>query len=55
MSEVQSSAGQTDQYQGIELIYGLHDRPPFLESLFAGLQHLLAIFVSIVTPPTIIC
>jgi xanthine permease XanP len=55
MSEAQSSAGQTDQYQGIELIYGLHDRPPFLESLFAGLQHLLAIFVSIVTPPTIIC
>ena len=44
-----------DQSQAVELIYNLHDRPPFFESLFAALQHLLAIFVSIVTPPTIIC
>jgi xanthine permease XanP len=39
----------------VEIIYGLHDRPPFFESLFAALQHLLAIFVGIITPPTIIC
>lgn len=26
-----------------ELIYGLNDRPPFRESLFAAMQHLLAI------------
>lgn len=40
---------------GVELIYGLEDRPPFWEALFAALQHLLAIFVGIATPPTIIC
>lgn len=37
-----------------ELIYGLEDRPPLRETLFAALQHLLAIFVAIITPPLII-
>lgn len=37
-----------------ELIYGLNDRPPLRETLFAALQHLLAIFVAIITPPLII-
>ena len=36
------------------LIYGLNDRPPLRETLFAAAQHLLAIFVVIVTPPLII-
>lgn len=38
-----------------DLIYGLNDRPPFKDALFAALQHLLAIFVAIITPPLIIC
>lgn len=37
-----------------DLIYGPEDRPPFLESVFAALQHLFAIFVAIMTPPLII-
>lgn len=37
-----------------ELIYGLNDRPPLRETLFVALQHLLAIFVAIITPPLII-
>ena len=37
-----------------ELIYRLDDKPPFLESLFAAIQHLLASFVGIVTPTLII-
>ena len=37
-----------------ELIYGLEDRPPFKDAMFAALQHLLAIFVAICTPPLII-
>lgn len=37
-----------------ELIYGLNDKPPLRETLFAALQHLLAIFVAIITPPLII-
>lgn len=37
-----------------DLIYGLNVRPPLRETLFAALQHLLAIFVAIITPPLII-
>ena len=36
------------------LIYGLNDRPPVKDAIFAALQHLLAIFVAIITPPLII-
>lgn len=36
------------------LIYGLDERPPLRETIFAALQHLLAIFVAIITPPLII-
>lgn len=32
------------------LIYGLEERPPLKDTLFAALQHLLAIFVAIITP-----
>ena len=35
------------------LIYGLNDRPPLRETLFAALQRLLAKFVAIDTPPLI--
>lgn len=37
-----------------DLIYGSDDRPPVREALFAAIQHLLAIFVAIITPPLII-
>ena len=37
-----------------DLIYGLNDRPPLRETLFAALQPLLAIFVAIIPPPLII-
>ncbi|MBD8387500.1 nucleobase:cation symporter-2 family protein [Dysgonomonas sp. BGC7] len=37
-----------------DLIYQIEDKPPFREAAFAGLQHLLAIFVAIITPPLII-
>lgn len=36
------------------LIYGVDDRPPLRDTLFAAFQHLLAIFVAIITPPLII-
>lgn len=38
-----------------ELIYGLHDKPPVAEAIFVALQHVLAAFVGIITPPLIIC
>lgn len=37
-----------------DLIYQIEDKPPFSEAMFAGFQHLLAIFVAIITPPLII-
>ncbi|MCD7937678.1 MAG: purine permease, partial [Tannerellaceae bacterium] len=40
--------------QQTDLIYGINDRPPFRDAFFAAIQHLLAIFVAIITPPLII-
>jgi xanthine permease XanP len=37
-----------------DLIYGLNDKPPLRLALFVALQHVLAVFVGIVTPPLII-
>ena len=37
-----------------ERIYGLEDKLKLKDALFAALQHLLAIFVAIITPPLII-
>lgn len=40
--------------QKTDLIYQIEDRPPLREAIFVALQHLLAIFVAIITPPLII-
>ena len=37
-----------------KLLYGLHDKPPFKDALFVGLQHVCAIFIPIVTPGLLI-
>ncbi len=48
-------SGKTEQKNaGGDVIYGLHDKPPVLETFFAALQHLMAIFVGIITPSLII-
>ncbi len=39
---------------GADLLYGLDDRPPLRETVFVALQHVLAVFVGIVTPPLIV-
>lgn len=49
-----SQTTQANSTKPNSLIYGLNDRPPLRETLFAALQHLLAIFVAIITPPLII-
>lgn len=48
LEEIIQPVKQTD------LIYGINDRPSVKDALFAALQHLLAIFVAIITPPLII-
>lgn len=45
---------ETTLQQPSDIIYGLHDKPAPKEAFFAALQHLLAIFVGIVTPALII-
>ncbi len=52
MDVKQSDASSSNAPKG--LIYGLEDRPPIYDTFFAALQHLLAIFVAIITPPLII-
>ena len=60
MSNAQTiSTNETSQEEALssqaaDLVYGIEARPPFKESLFAAIQHLLAIFVAIITPPLII-
>ncbi len=38
-----------------ELIYNLEARPPLPQAIFAALQHLLAMFVAVITPALLIC
>ena len=38
-----------------ELIYTLEARPPLPQAVFAALQHLLAMFVAVITPALLIC
>lgn len=37
-----------------EIVYGLDSKPPFAPATFAALQHLMAMFVGIITPPIIV-
>lgn len=37
-----------------DLIYGLEERPPLRDAVFAAVQHLLSIFIAIVTPPLLV-
>jgi xanthine permease XanP len=37
-----------------DLLYGLHDKPPLRLSFVVALQHVLAVFVGVVTPPLLI-
>jgi len=45
---------QEKDQQARALIYGVNDKPALGDTLFAAIQHLLAIFVAIITPPLII-
>ncbi|WP_408672837.1 uracil-xanthine permease family protein [Xenorhabdus szentirmaii] len=49
-----NSAAVSDKSHN-ELIYRLEDKPPFPQALFAAFQHLLAMFVAVITPAMLIC
>ena len=38
-----------------EVLYGVNDNPPFGEKILVAIQHISAIFISIITPGYIIC
>ena len=44
----------TPREEAPDVIYRLDDRPPVLEAAVAAFQHVLAVFVGIITPPLII-
>ncbi|WP_042820217.1 MULTISPECIES: nucleobase:cation symporter-2 family protein [Yersinia pseudotuberculosis complex] len=48
-------AAQPSPARPSELIYHLEDRPPLPQTLFAACQHLLAMFVAVITPGLLIC
>lgn len=48
------SKSSMEQDKENELIYGLEDKPKTKDAFFAAMQHMLAIFVGIITPPLII-
>lgn len=52
-TEKENICKETKRPEGI--IFGIEDNPPFGVAFFAALQHLLAVFVGIITPPIIIC
>ena len=39
---------------GVDMIYGLHAKPPLQETLAAALQHVLAAFVNIIAPAIVV-
>lgn len=45
---------QSTTQKSCDLIYSVDAKPPLKEALFAAVQHLLAIFVAIITPPLIV-
>ncbi|WP_231926311.1 nucleobase:cation symporter-2 family protein [Shewanella benthica] len=45
---------ENPQSTSIELTYGLDSKPPFFASLFAAIQHMLAMIVGVATPPILI-
>jgi len=49
------SAQPVAQTHPSDLISRLEDRPPLPQTLFAALQHLLAMFVGVITPALLIC
>ncbi|MCL6270612.1 purine permease [Sansalvadorimonas sp. 2012CJ34-2] len=45
----------TENQFATDLVYELEENPPFIQALFAAVQHVLSIFLSIIAPPLIIC
>ncbi|NER82332.1 MAG: hypothetical protein F6K42_22765 [Leptolyngbya sp. SIO1D8] len=53
-AEDTSTSGAISSADNDNLIYGLEDRPPPREAIFAAIQHVMACFVGIITPSLIV-
>jgi xanthine permease XanP len=51
---VRTTADEPGRKPTADVIYRLDDRPPWTEAAVAAIQHVLAVFVGIVTPPLLI-
>ncbi|OTA15581.1 uracil permease [Xenorhabdus vietnamensis] len=51
----ESNSSEVPNKSDNELIYRLEDKPPLPHALFAACQHLLAMFVAVITPAILIC
>ncbi|OTA19137.1 uracil permease [Xenorhabdus beddingii] len=51
----ESNSSEVPDKSDNELIYRLEDKPPLPHALFAACQHLLAMFVAVITPAMLIC
>ncbi len=54
LQDIQDIAEEVASDKGSDLIYGLDDRPPVPNALFAAVQHVLASFVGIITPSLVV-
>ena len=54
-SELDAARQAASEPRASELIYRPEDRPPLPQTLFAAGQHLLAMFVAVITPALLIC
>jgi xanthine permease XanP len=53
-AELLENPPDAEESQGLDMIYGLHDKPPLRETLAAALQHVLAAFVNIIAPAIVV-
>ncbi|MDN5345780.1 uracil-xanthine permease family protein [Petrotoga halophila] len=54
MENSATKTAEEERKTGTEVLYKLEDKPPFYETVVLSIQHMLAMFVGIITPPLII-
>lgn len=53
-TELVEAPPEIKETPGVDMIYGLHAKPPLQETLAAALQHVLAAFVNIIAPAIVV-
>jgi xanthine permease XanP len=53
-TELLEAPPEVAEVQGVDMIYGLHAKPPLRDALAAALQHVMAAFVNIIAPAMVV-